>query len=51
MVTPHTIFSLMETSEVDAIPAPFSLFSSAFLKLMIGRYGYEDLVFNMYVEI
>jgi hypothetical protein len=36
------------TSEVDAIPAPFSLSFNVFI---IGPYGYEDLVFNGYVEI
>jgi hypothetical protein len=39
------------TSEVDAIPAPFSLAFHVFLKLILVSYSYEDVVFNRYVEI
>jgi hypothetical protein len=39
------------TSEVAAIPTPFSLVSNMFLKLLIGLYGYEDLIFKKDVEI
>jgi hypothetical protein len=37
--------------EVDAIPAQFSLAFNVVLNLMIFPYGYEDLVFNRFVEI
>jgi hypothetical protein len=39
------------TSAVDAVPAHFSLAFKAFIKLIIVPYGYEELVFNRYVEI
>jgi hypothetical protein len=34
------------TSKMNAIPAPFSLVINVFLKLVIGPYRYEELVFN-----